>query len=96
MTEQEYKNGLKIIAEKYEQEKFNLLKQYVDSQHTYKIGDKFTDHIGTIIIEKIGYAMGLLRIPDATFYGPEITKKGEPKKNGSKRATYLSNEVKQK
>jgi hypothetical protein len=41
MTKQEYAIELQKLAEKYEQDKFNLLKQYVDGMHKYKVGDKF-------------------------------------------------------
>ena len=53
MEYQEYKDKLKGLELEFEQKKSKLIKEYVDANNPYKIGDKVTDHANSIIIEKI-------------------------------------------
>jgi len=71
-----------------------LAREYVISNCEVKIGDKITDHIGSIIVEVINTGWGYTKeYPIAIFRGPEITKKGNFFKSGSKRSVWGDNRV---
>ena len=91
MKYQEYEDRLRELKVEFEQKKSKLIKEYVDSNNPYKIGDKVTDHACSIIIEKIKYHISLCGTPCAVYYGPELKKDGTPKKNGNKTYVYQSN-----
>ena len=91
MEYKEYEDKLKELKVEFEQKKERLIKEYVDANNPYKIGDKVTDHANSIIIEKIKYHMSLYGFPCAVYYGPELKKDGTPKKNGNKTYVYQSN-----
>ena len=91
MEYQEYKDKLKGLELEFEQKKSKLIKEYVDANNPYKIGDKVTDHANSIIIEKIKYHILLTGIPCAVYYGSELKKDGTPKKNGNKTYVYQIN-----
>ena len=57
MNKQELKHKLKELQQEFELKKKEVMKQFCDANNLYKVGDKFTDHIGTIIIEKIRYSL---------------------------------------
>lgn len=93
MKYQEYKDKLKCLELEFEQKKSKLIKEYVDANNPYKIGDKVTDHYQnvSIRIEKIKYHLSLYGFPCAVYYGPELKKDGTPKKNGNKTYIYQTN-----
>lgn len=91
MEYKEYEDKLKELKVEFEQKKERLIKEYVDANNPYTIGDKVTDHANSIIIEKIKYHISLTGIPCAVYYGPELKKDGTPKKNGNKTYVYQSN-----
>ena len=91
MEYKEYEDKLKELKVEFEQKKERLIKEYVDANNPYKIGDKVTDHANSIIIEKIKYHISLTGIPCAVYYGAELKKDGTPKKNGNKTYVYQSN-----
>ena len=91
MEYQEYEDRLRELKVEFEQKKTKLIKEYVDSNNPYKIGDKVTDHACSIIIEKIKYHISLSGFPCAVYYGPELKKDGTPKKNGNKTYVYQTN-----
>ena len=70
-----------------------VIKEYCDANNPYKVGDKFTDPIGTIIIERINYCW-YFSTPCCRYFGIELKKNGSASKNGNKRTAYQSNEVK--
>jgi len=91
---------LKIEIDKLEKEfdlkKDNLIKKYCDANNPYKVGDKFTDHMGTILIEKILYYTSTsfqFCLPCCVYFGTELKKDGTPKKNGAKRRASQSNDI---
>lgn len=93
MTWEEYTSKLEQLASEFTKNKNLLTKEYVLSNNTYNVGDKFTDHIGTIIIEKIKYSLGdFYSKPCAVYYGIELDKNGKKNKRGNKRHAYQSNE----
>lgn len=91
----EYKDKRANLKSDYEAALRKLDEEYVISNCPYKVGDIFTDHLGTIKIEKIksGY---FGNGPEAVFIGTELKKDGTPKKSGAKRNAFLSNEEKSK
>ena len=91
MEYKEYEDKLKELKVEFEQKKERLIKEYVDANNPYKIGDKVTDHVCSIIIEKIKYHISLSGFPCAVYYGPELKKDGTPKKNGNKTYVYQFN-----
>ena len=96
MELQDLEDKLKVLENEFEHRKTLIMKEYCDANNPYKIGDKFTDHIGTIIIEKIYYKfiMGPLSNPGCIYFGPELKKDGTPKKRGDKRRAWQSNDIK--
>lgn len=66
--------------------------EYCFANNTVKIGDIFTDHIGSIVVEDIK-ASAAFRVYGCVYFGLELTKKLEPKKNGSKRSAFQQNAV---
>lgn len=95
MTKQEYDKKIKVITANYELLKKDLYRKFATANNTYKVGDIVTDHIGSIIIEKIEFLAPSTFFnrdyPECSYLGIELTKKGEPKKNGSKRYVYQYN-----
>jgi hypothetical protein len=93
MTKDEYKSKLNELAKLYQNMKNELAKQYCIENNHYNIGDKFTDHIGSIIIEKIEYQHTSIGMPCCVYYGTELKKDGTPKKNNPKRYAWQSNDI---
>ena len=73
----------------------DLMKKYAAECSSKKIGGVFTDHIGSIKVESIGFD-NFSQYPSATYYGLELTKKLVPKKSGESRRACQCNEVKLK
>jgi len=92
MTIEDYKKQLCLLESKFEQDCNKLIKQYCDANNPYKIGDKFTDHIGTIIIEKMGYQHGRSGMC-CVYQGAELKKDGTLRKDGAKRHAWQSNDI---
>lgn len=95
MDKDTYLKELETLAKEYEDKKDILHKKYAMENNSVKPGDKFTDSIGTILVEKIGiYLEYATRTPSCRYFGVELKKDGTPKKSGEKRWAYQSNEVK--
>lgn len=84
---------LVAIEKEYESAKKCIIRQYCNTNNPYKVGDIFTDHIGSVKIESIGYYYHKNE-PCCIYIGPELKKNGEPRKDGSIRQAWQSNEVK--
>ena len=93
MNYEEYLLEVKKLESEFENRKVELMKEFVRANNPYKIGDKVTDHIGSIIIEKMGFAWGFGNKPCATYTGLELKKDGTPNKMGDKRMVWQSNAV---
>jgi hypothetical protein len=91
MTKETLDNQLAQLLADYEQQKKELIKAYCIANNPYKVGDVFTDRIGSIKIEKITYSILSMC---CVYFGPELRKDGTPKKNGAVRCAYQDNEVK--
>lgn len=89
MTTQELQNKLNKLKQKYQSKKKLIIQQYCNQNNPYKIGDKFTDHIGTIIIEKINYSY---QLQCCSYYGSITKKNGTPHKN-KKRIAWQFNDI---
>lgn len=93
MTIEEYYNEMKEILNESQEKEKQALKLYCESNNPYNIGDKFTDHIGSILIERFYFSLSSHK-PLIGYYGLELKKDGTPRKDGSKRYAFLPNEVK--
>ena len=91
MTKETLDKQLAQLLADYEQQKKELIKAYCIANNPYKVGDVFTDRIGSIKIEKINYSIRMCCV----YFGPELKKNGTPKLSGAKRFAYQSNEVKE-
>ena len=94
MSEQELNQSIIELSKSFEAGKRLLIRQYCDSNNPYKIGDVFTDHIGSVLIEKIEYWYSDPAC--CSYFGTELKKDGTPKKNGEKRTAYQCNDLKKK
>lgn len=92
MTKQELENRLKELDVEHKAKRNKVIVQYCNANNPYKVGDKFTDHSGSIIIESIRYAFSSNNNPCCVYFGTELKKDGTPKKNKSKRSAWQSNE----
>ena len=95
MTKETLDNQLAQLLADYEQQKKQLIKAYCVANNPYKVGDVFTDRIGSIKIQVIKYsAGGIVGGPCCVYFGTELKKDGTPKKSGAVRCAYQTNEVK--
>ena len=77
----------------YTKEKNHIIKAFCDANNPYKIGDVFTDHIGSIRINKIGYTESLGGVC-CLYAGVILKKDGTETKNREIRQAWQSNEIK--
>lgn len=96
MNYEEYLEKTKQLQYDLDQKKTELMKEFVRANNPYKKGDVITDHVGTILVETMGFAWGYLGSqPCATYTGLELKKDGTPNKKGNKRTVWQSNIIKQ-
>lgn len=92
MDKEKYKLEVKKLKAKHTLALHALNKQYIESNAVCEIGDFITDHIGTILVEKIKWSVSLgSNIPVALYYGLCYTKAGKPFKSGEKRNVWGPN-----
>lgn len=91
MTKLELEKELNIIDLEYNLEKKKAINKYCDANNPYKVGDIFTDHIGSIKIEKIMYDYSLSLC--CVYFGSELKKDGTPRKDGNKRNAWQTNSI---
>lgn len=95
MTKEEYDNEMKILEQEHWNKKKGLMRKCAYSNNSFKEGDLFTDHIGTVEIETIGvYNPGFGELPCCTYTGLELKKDGKPTKKRTRRTAYQSNQLK--
>jgi len=92
MTLNELDNKIIVLRNQFDNDVRLLKASYCNSNNPYKVGDIFTDHIGSIIIENIKSYFS--DNPCCVYYGVELKKDGTPRKDGSKRQAWQSNEKK--
>lgn len=93
MTPEQYKQGLKHLEDQFDKDKLELAREYALANNPYKVGDKVTDHIGSIIIEGISISRGSRYgdLPSCVYSGTALTKKGVPTKRNDKRTVWQQN-----
>ena len=94
MTLEELNQNIDSIYKEYESKRKDLVRKYCDANNPYKIGDKFTDHNGTILIESIKYNIDYMIKPCCIYFGRELKKDGKLKKNMAKRNAWQLNDIK--
>jgi hypothetical protein len=93
MNWEQYNEKLKELHIEFNLKTRKLRFKYAKANDPYKIGDKFTDHMGTIIIESKTLGLSGLDKPCMIYYGTELKKDGTPKKSGNKRQAWQCNEL---
>jgi hypothetical protein len=71
---------------------------YATSNASAKVGEPFTDHIGTIVVEEI-IPIGTYSsrgLPSCAYKGVRCKKNGHQNKSGEKRIAYECNNIKNK
>jgi hypothetical protein len=95
MTAEEYREKKRNIEMQCNRDKTNLASEYALSNNPHKVGDIFTDHIGSIRIDKImASTTGFNDMPTCVYQGPELKKDGTPKKITTIRNAWQPNEEK--
>ena len=97
MTKDDLRLKLQELEQEYHLKQKEVMREYCNANNPYKIGDKFTDHIGTILIEKISYSYSIQfsGTPSCVYFGTELNKNGQPNKRNKKRNAWQSNDEKQ-
>ena len=87
MTNEEKKQKIAQIERVALLQKKAVYREFALSNAKYKIGDIVGDATDIIRVESISYSeyCGDISI---YYYGPLLTKKGEPRKDGAKRAIF--------
>jgi len=91
MTHNEYKKKLKELAETYRKERERLAFKYAMSNNTVEKGDIITDHIGSIIVDKVKVGGHSWQEVECVYEGFELTKQGRPFKNKRRRVVWQKN-----
>jgi len=95
MEIEEYKSRLEELGKEFIKKKNALAREYANSNNTVKEGDIFTDHIGSIRVENIGYEYDFnTSLPSCIYEGPELKADGTPKKNEARRTAYQTKQKK--
>lgn len=94
MTKEEYQEKMEWLKQEFKSNQIKLMIAYVDSNNPYKLGDIVTDHIGSIIVEKISCDLSYDGHPCAVYTGIELKKDDTPNKRGNKRSVWQSNIIK--
>ena len=97
MNREELEQKLKELKTKYDSEKFEIIKSYCDANNPYKVGDVFTDHMGSRIIEKIRYYhSNCYGAYYCEYLGSVLKKDGTTRKDNTKRWAQQSNDINKK
>ena len=91
MNKQTLENKLSQLYQEHELKKKEVMQEFCDANNPYKVGDKFTDHIGTVVVEKIRYSYG--DKPCCVYFGAELKKDNTLRKDNSKRQAWQSNDI---
>ena len=89
MTKQELSARIDAITREAEEKKHLAYKEFAKTNAKYKVGDIVSDAQDTIRVESIHFQVfnGNISI---YYWGPRLTKKGQPYKGGGKRAVFES------
>lgn len=80
MTKEQLKENLRQADKNYEAAKYALYKECALSNNPHKIGDTITDHMKTLVIEKIKVHVSFGE-PECVYEGTVLTADGKPAKN---------------
>jgi len=95
MTQQQYDAAINSLYTEYEQKKKKVAEEYAFANNPYKIGDVISDHIGTIIIEKIRFSFPFgSKYPCCVYVGTQLKKDGTPHKRQEYTKIFQTNIVK--
>ena len=94
MKKQELDAKLKELETQYIAQCQLLKIAFCKANNPYKVGDIFTDSIGSIRIEKIGFYLSDLTGHTCAYTGVILKKDGKETKNREQRTAYQSNEKK--
>jgi len=84
-----------LLEKEFETKKKELIARYCTENNPYKIGDVFTDHQGSIKIERILHTKVFGKNDYCCeYYGIVLKKDGTETKNHVRRTAWQSNEVK--
>lgn len=88
MTQEELKEKIAAIDRLAATQKKAAYYEYVAANAKHKIGDVVSDNSDTIRVEKIAFNIkGSVEV-SIYYWGVMLTKKGEPRKDGQKRAVW--------
>ena len=91
MKREELELKLNELENEYILNKKKLIRKFCDANNPYKVGDVFTDHIGSIKVELIRYNYSDY---NCVYFGVELKKDGTPKKLNPKRNAWQGNDIK--
>lgn len=91
MTQEQLKERLAMIDRQAALQKKVAYFEYVKDNAKYKIGDVVSDATDTIRIEMIDFNISATGTVSIYYWGVMLTKKGEPRKDGAKRAVFEAN-----
>lgn len=90
MNKEEFDEAIAQANNRAEKERRMISKTYAMANNPYSIGDVIEDHIGFIRIEKI-LINCIDEYPACVYQGLALTKKLEPRKDGSRRDMWQRN-----
>lgn len=90
MTKDQLKEQINALSDEFERRKRVIYKEYALSNNPYKIGDIVTDHMGSVVVEKIQ-----IHISDGSsscvYTGKNLLKNGSQSKREPIRSAYQIN-----
>ena len=91
MTLEEYQKAKHELLMEHSKQLKALSKEYAFASNTVKVGDIISDHIKTIMVEKIEWTTGSASTPICVYTGPKLTRKLVPFKNGETDSIWQNN-----
>lgn len=82
MTTEEMRQKLAVITEKYDADKKAIIRQYLNDNNQFKVGDIIKDNTNTIKITHWKYRLWESS-PELLYFGTELKKDGTPIKRQS-------------
>ncbi len=92
MTREKYDLALNELSTEYDKKRREINRQYAFAHNPYKIGDRITDHVATIEIQKIQAVVHLSgSLPSCVYTGIQYNKDGTVSKKQDHNTIYQSN-----
>lgn len=91
MTKEEYDLALNAASTEYDNKRRQIIREYALSNNPHNIGDRITDHIGTIEIKEIKAHCHFGGIPECVYIGVQYNKDGKLSKKQDHTKIYQSN-----